>query len=311
MALIEVEGLSKFYGPHAAVSDVSFKINEGEIIGLLGLNGAGKSTILKILGSFLLPSAGRALMAGFSVEERSEKVREIIGYLPDRPPLYDEMRVVSYLRYVARLKNVRSAHVDSRVADVIAKTNLEEVAWDPLGELSHGFRQRVGIAQALIHNPPILILDEPINGLDPVQIVEMRDLILSLKGTHTVILSSHILSEITKTCDRILIIDQGRLVAEGQESALQQSHVKSMRISVKMRGHFPEGDVARISGLKILKKDPRKGADILDLKFECEGDLRGDLASVLVRSGATLLEIKKDSDDLETLFMNLVKAKAD
>jgi ABC-2 type transport system ATP-binding protein len=311
MALIEVEGLSKFYGPHAAVSDVSFKINEGEIIGLLGLNGAGKSTILKILGSFLLPSAGRALMAGFPVEERSERVREMIGYLPDRPPLYDEMRVVSYLRYVARLKNVQSAHVDARVADVIAKTNLEEVAWDPLGELSHGFRQRVGIAQALIHNPPILILDEPINGLDPVQIVEMRDLILSLKGTHTVILSSHILSEITKTCDRILIIDQGRLVAEGQESALQQSHVKRMRISVKIRGHFPEGDVARISDLKILKKDTLNGSDILDLKFECEGDLRGDLAAVLVRSGATLLEIKKDSDDLETLFMNLVKAKAD
>ena len=311
MALIEVEGLSKFYGPHAAVSDVSFKINEGEIIGLLGLNGAGKSTILKILGSFLLPSAGRALMAGFPVEERSEKVREMIGYLPDRPPLYDEMRVVSYLRYVARIKNVPSAHVDARVTDVIAKTNLEEVAWDCLGELSHGFRQRVGIAQALIHNPPILILDEPINGLDPVQIVEMRDLILSLKGTHTVILSSHILSEITKTCDRILIIDQGRLVAEGQESALQQSHVKSMRISVKIRGHFPVGDVARINGLKLLEKNALNGGDILDLKFECEGDLRGDLASTLVRSGATLLEIKKDSDDLERLFMNLVKAKAD
>lgn len=311
MALIEVEGLCKFYGPHAAVSDVSFKINEGEIIGLLGLNGAGKSTILKILGSFLLPSAGRALMAGFPVEERSEKVREMIGYLPDRPPLYDEMRVVSYLRYVARIKNVPSAHVDARVTDVIAKTNLEEVAWDCLGELSHGFRQRVGIAQALIHNPPILILDEPINGLDPVQIVEMRDLILSLKGTHTVILSSHILSEITKTCDRILIIDQGRLVAEGQESALQQSHVNSMRISVKIRGHFPAGDVARINGLKLLEKNALNGADILDLKFECEGDLRGDLASTLVRSGATLLEIKKDSDDLERLFMNLVKAKAD
>jgi ABC-2 type transport system ATP-binding protein len=311
MALIEVEGLSKFYGPHAAVSDVSFKINEGEIIGLLGLNGAGKSTILKILGSFLLPSAGRAFMAGFPVEERSEKVREMIGYLPDRPPLYDEMRVVSYLRYDARIKNVASAHVDARVTDVIAKTNLEEVAWDCLGELSHGFRQRVGIAQALIHNPPILILDEPINGLDPVQIVEMRDLILSLKGTHTVILSSHILSEITKTCDRILIIDQGRLVAEGQESALQQSHVKSMRLSVKIRGHFPADEVARINGLKLLEKNALNGGDVLDLKFECEGDLRGDLASTLVRSGATLLEIKKDSDDLERLFMNLVKVKAD
>jgi ABC-2 type transport system ATP-binding protein len=311
MALIEVEGLSKFYGPHAAVRDVSFKINEGEIIGLLGLNGAGKSTILKILGSLLLPSAGRALMAGVPVEGGSDKVREMIGYLPDRPPLYDEMRVVSYLRYVARLKNVSPSDVDARVADVLSKTNLKEVAWDTLGELSHGFRQRVGIAQALIHNPPILILDEPINGLDPVQIVEMRDLILSLKGTHTVILSSHILSEITRTCDRILIIDQGRLVAEGEESALQQSHIKSMRISAKIRGRYPDGDVARIAGLKLLTKELVTGTDILDLKFEGEGDLRGDLASALVRSGAILLEIKKDSDDLERLFMNLVKSKAD
>jgi ABC-2 type transport system ATP-binding protein len=194
---------------------------------------------------------------------------------------------------------------------VLSKTNLKEVAWDTLGELSHGFRQRVGIAQALIHNPPILILDEPINGLDPVQIVEMRDLILSLKGTHTVILSSHILSEITRTCDRILIIDQGRLVAEGEESALQQSHIKSMRISAKIRGRYPDGDVARIAGLKLLTKELVTGTDILDLKFEGEGDLRGDLASAIVRSGAILLEIKKDSDDLERLFMNLVKSKAD
>ena len=307
MALIEVEGLSKFYGPHAAVRDVSFKINEGEIIGLLGLNGAGKSTILKILGSFLMPSAGRALMAGIPIEDSSQRVREMIGYLPDRPPLYDEMRVVSYLRYVARLKNVKSIDVDARVGDVLTKTNLQDVAWEPLGELSHGFRQRVGIAQALVHNPPILILDEPINGLDPVQIVEMRDLIVSLKRTHTVILSSHILSEITKTCDRILIIDHGRLVAEGQELALQQSHVKSMRISIKIRGEFSE-DTARMNGLRLLKKEVSPGSDTTDLKFECEGDLRGDLAAKIVRSGATLLEIKKDSDDLERLFMSLVKS---
>ncbi len=174
MSLIEVEGLSKFYGSQAAVQNVSFKINEGEIIGLLGLNGAGKSTILKILGSFLLPSAGSAVMGGFSVESDSQKVRELIGYLPDRPPLYDDMRVVAYLRYVAKLKNVPSELVDTRLADVLDKTNLNEVAWSPLGELSHGFRQRVGIAQALVHNPRIIILDEPINGLDPVQIVEMR-----------------------------------------------------------------------------------------------------------------------------------------
>lgn len=311
MALIEVEGLSKFYGSQAAVCDLTFKIDQGEIIGLLGLNGAGKSTILKILGSFLLPSAGRALMAGMSVEDYSEKVREMIGYLPDRPPLYDDMRVASYLRFVARLKNIKSSEVDGRVREVLEKTNLEDVAWESLSELSHGFRQRVGIAQALIHNPPIIILDEPINGLDPVQIVEMRDLILSLKGSHTVILSSHILSEITKTCDRILIIDQGRLVAEGNESELQQAHVKTMRISVKIRGQAPLETLSQMKGLKVLMNERLPTTEVQELRFECEGDLRGELAATLVQSGVTLLEIKKDNDDLEQLFMNLVKAKSE
>jgi ABC-2 type transport system ATP-binding protein len=308
MSLIEVEGLSKFYGSHAAVRDVSFRINEGEIIGLLGLNGAGKSTILKILGSFLLPSAGRVIMGGNLLEDHLEKVRAMIGYLPDRPPLYEEMRVVSYLRFVARLKNVKTKDVDARVSEVITKTSLKDVMWDPIGELSQGFRQRVGIAQALIHNPPIIILDEPINGLDPIQIVEMRDVILSLKSKHTVILSSHILSEITKTCDRVLIIHQGELVAEGQESVLQQAHTKTMRISVQIRGNYPENAVASIMGLRVLSKDNIPDTDAINVKFECEGDLRGELASMLVKSGVTLLEIKKESDDLERLFMSLVKS---
>lgn len=306
MALIEVEGLSKFYGSYAAVRDVSFVINEGEIIGLLGLNGAGKSTILKILGSFLLPSAGRAMMGGISVEDHSDKVREMIGYLPDRPPLYDDMRVVSYLRYVAKLKNVGKKLVDERVFDVLTKTNLLDVAWHPLGELSHGFRQRVGIAQALIHNPKIIILDEPINGLDPIQIVEMRDLILSLRGKHTVVLSSHILSEITKTCDRILIIDQGRLVAEGQEAALQRSQSRKMIVTVQIRGQVPRSELGRLPGLELVSEKNHPG-DVVELKVESEGDMRGDLSAVLVRSGALLLEMRRDADDLEALFMSLVR----
>ncbi len=308
MSLIEVQGLSKFYGAQAAVKNVSFKINEGEIIGLLGLNGAGKSTILKILGSFLLPSAGTAVMGGFSVESDSQKVRELIGYLPDRPPLYDDMRVVAYLRYVAKLKNVPSDVLDARLVDVLDKTNLQEVAWSPLGELSHGFRQRVGIAQALVHNPPIIILDEPINGLDPVQIVEMRDLILSLRGKHTVILSSHILSEITKTCDRILIIDKGCLVAEGQQADLQRAHTRGFKVVVEIQGRVPRQEILGIKGLAISGEIPNPDTGSTVIKFECEHDLRAQIAQVLINSGSSLLEMRRDRDGLEEVFMNLVKS---
>lgn len=214
--MITVTGLSKYYSGFAAVDDVSFKIEQGEIIGLLGLNGAGKSTILKILGCFLMPSSGTVEIGGFDIEESPDEIRKIIGFLPDTPPLFPEMTVLSYLQYVAKLKDVSRSQIHNFVEDAIQKTNLAEVREVRLGELSHGFRQRVGIAGAIVHKPQLLVFDEPINGLDPVQIVEMRDLIKSLKGEHTVILSSHILSEITRTCDRILIIDQGRLVAEGE-----------------------------------------------------------------------------------------------
>ena len=308
MALIEVRGLSKYYGSRAAVRDVSFDIKQGEIVGLLGLNGAGKSTILKILGSFLLPSAGGATMSGLSVEEDADKVRELIGYLPDKPPLYDEMRVVPYLRYVAKLKNVPSPRVDERVADVLKKTNLTEVAWQPLGELSHGFRQRVGIAQALIHDPGIIILDEPINGLDPVQIVEMRDLILSLRGKHTVILSSHILSEITRTCDRILIIDKGRLVAEGAESELEASFARSMRVVAEVRGVVSLDAVRSVDGVKSVEMSRGNAEALSRLVIDCDRDARAEIARALISGGVDLLEIGREGDGLEAVFMNLVRS---
>jgi ABC-2 type transport system ATP-binding protein len=308
MALIEVRGVSKFYGPHAAVRDVSFDINEGEIVGLLGLNGAGKSTILKMLGTFLLPSSGSAMMGGFCVEEHADQVRELIGYLPDQPPLYDEMRVVPYLRYVAQLKNVPAQVIDERVASVLVKTNLEDVAWQTLGELSHGFRQRVGIAQALIHNPRIIILDEPINGLDPVQIVEMRDLILSLRGKHTVILSSHILSEITRTCDRILIIDKGRLVAEGQEAELDKAYARAMRVVAVFRGDMNPAQLKSIKGVKdvVLAKGVEPNSMIATI--ESDGDVRAELARIMIAAGVELLELGRDGDGLEAIFMNLVRS---
>jgi ABC-2 type transport system ATP-binding protein len=308
MALIEVRGISKFYGPHAAVRDVSFDIKEGEIVGLLGLNGAGKSTILKILGTFLLPSSGRAVMGGHSVEDDADKVRELIGYLPDTPPLYEEMRVIPYLRFVAQLKNVAPRLIDERIASVLKKTNLQEVAWQPLGELSHGFRQRVGIAQALIHDPPIIILDEPINGLDPVQIVEMRDLILSLRGKHTVILSSHILSEITRTCDRILIIDKGRLVAEGQEAELDKAVARSMRVVAQYVGNISLAEIRKISGVRQVIEGQGVEKNSKLLTIECDGDVRSEVARAIITSGAQLLELGRDGDGLESIFMSLVRS---
>ncbi len=311
MGFIETKGLSKFYGTNAAVSDISFTIKEGEIVGLLGLNGAGKSTILKILGTFLLPSSGAAFMAGLSVEEDADQVRGMIGYLPDRPPLYDEMRVVPYLRFVAALKNVPANRVDERVRDVLEKTNLEEVAWQTLGELSHGFRQRVGIAQAIIHDPKIIILDEPINGLDPVQIVEMRDLILSLRGRHTVILSSHILSEITRTCDRILIIDKGRLVAEGREADLERSFTKTMRLAVEVIGQPKLEALRAILGVRSVSSSDKASGGGVRLVFECEGDPRSQIVRAMVAQGLEVLEVKREGDGLETLFMNLVKSSGE
>ncbi len=307
MAIISAKGLSKYYGDYAAIDDVSFEINEGEIVGLLGLNGAGKSTILKILGTFLLPSAGVAKISGYCVEQDADSVRGLIGYLPDTPPLYEEMKVVPYLRYVANLKNVPKNLIDARVEDVVKKTNLQEVCWQPLGELSHGFQQRVGIAQSLVHDPKVLILDEPINGLDPVQIVEMRDLILSLRGRHTVILSSHILSEITKTCDRILIIDQGRLVAEGREADLEKAWARNMRVHLEVRGGASiEAALKGISGVKEIKL--AKGADTSTYTLELDGDVRSQIAAKVIAAGGELLELSRDGDGLEAVFMKLVNS---
>ena len=309
--MIEVQKVSKFYAGKRAVDDLSFSILEGEIVGLLGLNGAGKSTILKILGCFLLPSHGDARIGGHSVLNDAALVRRLIGYLPDTPPLYNEMTVSSYLHFVAELKEVERSHRGSAVAQAIDKTSLESVADYRLQELSHGYRQRVGIAQAIVHNPKVLILDEPINGLDPIQIVEMRDLILSLKGQHTVILSSHILSEITKTCDRILVIDRGRLVAEGAEGDLRGSAEQQLGVSVEV-AKISEAQLDELRGLTGVRQVEltRPGEDYARLNILCEQDLRSLIAKTLINSGVDLLGLCKQEAELESLFVKLINKEA-
>src|SRR3954447_23740232 len=218
--MIKVEGLTKYYGERAAIRDLSFNIDRGQVIGFLGLNGAGKSTTLKVLGCVLLPTSGRVEIDGFDVMRDPHEIRKRIGFLPDTPPLYNEMRVGDYLAFVAQLRGVEPAKCSGRVRDVEEQTALRDRHDDVIGTLSHGYRQRVGLAQALVHNPQLLILDELTSGLDPVQIVEMRQLIRSLRGQHTILLSSHNLNEISQTCDRLLIINQGKLVAQETEEEL-------------------------------------------------------------------------------------------
>ena len=304
--MIVVENLSKSYGSHWAIKDVSFEIKQGEVVGLLGLNGAGKSTILKILGSFLMPSGGKASVEGHSVANNPDAVRKIIGYLPDTPPLYNEMTTLKYLEFVAALKDVPRSEIDAKVRRAMERTSLMDVADFRLGELSHGFRQRVGIAQSLVHDPKVLILDEPINGLDPVQIVEMRDLITSLKGNYTVILSSHILSEITATCDRVLIIDGGHLVAEGSEASLQAQASQAMKLVVEVETDSglsgAINGIAGVTGVDIKPAD--RGFTIM---VETDQDVRKEVSRTIVSAGAGLLSMRRSEAGLEGVFMRMVK----
>ena len=308
-ALIQVQNLSKSFSGFLAIQDINFEIQPHQIVGLLGLNGAGKSTILKILGTFLLPSSGEVTIDGLDLENSVHQVRERFGYLPDTPPLYDEMEVEEYLIFVCALKNVTKSNRQLYVDEAIHKTNLKEVRSCLIRELSHGFRQRVGIAQAIVHKPKLIILDEPINGLDPVQIVEMRDLILSLKKDHTVLLSSHILSEITKTCDQILIIDRGRLVAKGTQESLLNQAQQSINIRCEVKDGEKSVDLsAKIKNIPGCLSVKEKKLN-LNLVFEvhASSDLRPQLARLIIHSEVDLLSLTKTELGLENVFMKIVQ----
>jgi ABC-2 type transport system ATP-binding protein len=308
--MIQVEGLTKYYGERAAIKDLSFTIEKGEVIGFLGLNGAGKSTTLKVLGCVLLPTSGKVVIDGFDVAQEPHEIRKRIGFLPDTPPLYEEMTVEGYLSFVAELRGVAKAEVAARVAEAVKKTSLTDRKDDVIGSLSHGFRQRVGVAQALVHNPALLILDEPTGGLDPVQIVEMRELIRALKGEHTVLVSSHILSEISQICDRYLVIQQGEIIARGTEEDLSKLGGGAVVVELEVKGPERKAvdtleSVANVTQVTVTKVD----GEVTSLQVEASAEVRPALVKALVAADLEVLRVDRTATRLENIFLKLTHGK--
>jgi ABC-2 type transport system ATP-binding protein len=306
--MIEVKGLTKYYGERAAIHDLNFSIDRGEVIGFLGLNGAGKTTTLKILGCVLLPTAGEVTVDGIDIARDPHEVRRRIGFLPDTPPLYGEMTVGRYLRFAAELRGVPAAEADRAVAEAEEKTATREVHDQPITSLSHGYRQRVGVAQALVHKPKLLILDEPTSGLDPVQIVEMRATVKALRGEHTILLSSHILSEISQTCDRLLVIQNGEIVAQGSEQELATRLGGGGTIEVEVAGPSARAieaarTVTGIGDCSVVRESD--GTALISLQGA--PDLRPKVARALVNNGIDLLRIDRGAARLESIFLRLTK----
>jgi ABC-2 type transport system ATP-binding protein len=312
--VIEVCELHKFYGRKHVLGPVSLSVGKGEIVGLLGLNGAGKTTTLRILTGDLLPTSGQVLVDGLDVSRQPHAVRERIGYLPDVPPIYPEMTVREYLAFAAEMRGVPHAKRRARVDDAMTKTALSGVADDLIGALSLGYRQRVGVAQAIVHEPPCVILDEPIRGLDPEQIVEMRTLVRSLGGAHTVILSSHILSEVRETCERVFVIAQGRVVAEGTAAELggtadvQRLRVLVLREAERGPEHV-EQLLCRLPGVSSVTIELAPSNDTVLFETRSASDVRRAVCAELVQAGVPLLEVSSVEVGLEQAFLELVRAE--
>ena len=310
--MIEVEHLTKRYGAHTAVDDISFTVEDGCIYGLLGPNGAGKSTTMNILTGYLSATAGTVKVAGHDIAEEPLEAKRAIGYLPEQPPLYPEMTVREYLLFVAELKGVK--HKKERapmVETAMGRTGLQPVQNRLIRNLSKGYRQRVGIAAALLGEPKVIILDEPTVGLDPAQVIEIRGLIHDLGRTHTVILSSHILSEVQTVCDRVLIISAGKLVAQGTPEELAGQLAARGTLSATAKGSREEilaaaGQVEGLTGLNITAE---KGGEV-SFTAVCEGgsDLRGELSLALAKAGCPVLSLSTDSMSLEDVFLQLTES---
>ena len=304
--MIQARGLTKFYGEVRAIHDLSFEIADGEIVGVLGLNGAGKSTLLQILSGALYPTSGRVSIGGFDTAEAPAEGRRRIGFLPEEPPLYREMTVDAYLRFVGRLKGMSTGEVDRRLGEVCERTGIAQVRHNVIATLSHGFRKRVGIAQAIVNEPALLILDEPISGLDPEQIAEMRDMIRSLRGKHTILLSSHILTEISRTCDRLVMIKGGEIVAAGTEDELVAQFASGENLLLLLRGERDAIDAHLAADERVLDHEICGAiGDVIEVRVTLDGDIREQLVPSLVAAGFGLRGMSSAEQELERAFLTL------
>jgi ABC-2 type transport system ATP-binding protein len=301
--IIVVQNLVKWYGPHLAVRDVSFSVADGEVVGLLGPNGSGKSTIFRILTGYLTPSSGRATVAGCDVASESPALRGEVGYVPEDAPLYDYMRVSEFLRFMARLKGLAGRQIGLAIEASVERLRLEKVLTMPIGKLSRGYRQRVAIAQALLTKPKLLVFDEPTSGLDPSQVIAVRDLIRELGGQQTVLIASHVLSEIKQIATRVMILLDGRLLTA---DALEQGE-RAQQLRIRVAG--PEYEVrtciATVPGVRSVSIESASAPGQYSVEGEWRAELAQELAAALVAQGFALLELSAVSPDLEQIFLEL------
>lgn len=301
--MIQVENLVKTYGERIALNNISFKISKGDVVGLLGPNGAGKSTTMKIITGFMSPTSGVAKVCGFDVFENPIEVKKRIGYLPENPPLYVDMTVDDYLKFVMDLKQVPHQNKSENLESALAKTHLTNVRKRIIKNLSKGFKQRVGIAQALVSNPEILILDEPTVGLDPKQVAEIRDLINELKGHHTIILSTHILSEVQATCNKIIIIHQGRLILEDSIENLQNFRHQQTNLHIKVRHEQDlSSQFKSISGVLKLTQNSSRSYTI---QIENDEKTTEAILECIIKNKSGLMEMSVNENNLEDVFLSL------
>ena len=307
--MIEVDHLTKRYGPFTAVDDVSFRVEKGEILGFLGPNGAGKTTTMRVLTGYMPPTEGKAVVAGYDVFTHPIEAKRRIGYLPETPPLYPEMTVREYLLFVARIKLGKTTKADRamRVDHAMKKTHVDDMASRHCAKLSKGYRQRVGLAQALLHDPEVLILDEPTAGLDPKQIIETRDLIRSLAGNHTIVLSTHILPEVAHTCQRVIIINRGRVVAVDSPDNLTHQLKGSATLYVQIEANGEAVDaLSTIPGVtNVNVADRHERFTGYEIESEPNRDVRREVASTIVNNGWGLLELRPTRLSLEEIFLQL------
>ena len=310
--MIRAQDVSKYYGSKRALGPVSFEIDDGETVGFLGLNGAGKTTALRIFACDLRPSAGSVVVGDIDAVKNPHEVRKRIGYLPENPPLYQDMVVHEYLTYAVKLRQMGRSEIQKRIPAVLEATDLTDVKDEIISTLSHGYRQRVGVGQAIMHQPKLLILDEPTRGLDPVQIVEMRNMIQNLKDNHTVLVSSHILTEISETCDRLLVLGHGDILASGSEAELAAQMESSSRtvVAVKAKEESSDEEVAKaLEAIESVTEVDISGSEEGATVFEISSgdEIRAEICRVLVSGGHDVLQLARNHRELENIFLSLVK----